>query len=355
MLKLLRPFLAAALPLCAFAMPGLAAGTIPIALQQSVDANGRPLVGALLYTYVVGTVATPQIAFSDTGLTQALPWPLQADANGRLPMFYLADGSVSVRLTDSSGNVLFYYPSMMVVGPSSGGGGGSAVDPTSLVSSGDVKIKYGTGPLTGYVRANGLTIGNVTCGCTERSNADTQTLFIYLWGADSTLSVSGGRGANGLADFTANKQLTLPDMRGRFIGALDDMGTSSAARLSSLMSSTTLGASFSGSLSVLQTNLPAIPPTGLIASPPHSHTLNDPTHTHGVSGGTVGGTTSVGVSAGGIAVPSNDLAIVINSASTGITLSPATITATFTGNNLGSGTPMLVAPPTILMTVYIKL
>ena len=48
------------------------AGTIPIALQQSVDANGSPLSGCLLYIFQVGTTATPQNAFTDFGLTGEL-------------------------------------------------------------------------------------------------------------------------------------------------------------------------------------------------------------------------------------------------------------------------------------------
>src|SRR5262249_49108568 len=59
--------------------------------------------------------------------------------------------------------------------------------------------------------------------------------FTYLWTncPDAHCPVLGGRGASGLADFNANKQLTLPDLRGRICSpvGLDDMGNSAAGRI----------------------------------------------------------------------------------------------------------------------------
>src|SRR6516165_8371627 len=127
-----------------------AQGTLNVALQQqfaftgcsaAANVRGTPLIGGLLYFYQVGTVATRQDSFQDTGLTIPNPWPLQLDANGRVPMFYLSSGSVHVRLTDAGGVVQFDYPSMLVIGPSGGGGGGAAVDPTTIASTGDIKYR----------------------------------------------------------------------------------------------------------------------------------------------------------------------------------------------------------------------
>jgi hypothetical protein len=108
-----RLLLLAVALLCGLVSPVKAQGVIPIALQQVISANGQPLSGALLYVYQAGTVATPQNAFSDPGLTIPLSNPLVADSTGRLPMFYLANGSVHVRLTDSGGVVIFDYPTML--------------------------------------------------------------------------------------------------------------------------------------------------------------------------------------------------------------------------------------------------
>src|SRR5262249_52846509 len=159
------------------------------------------------------------------------PWPLTLDANGRIPALYLADGAVHVRLTDSAGVVQFDYPSILVIGPSSGGGGGGpAVDPTTIAGTGDIKFRPTSEFVTGWVKLNGQTIGSATSGATGRANADTQALFIYLWQncPDAHCPVSSGRGANGLADFSANKQLTLIDLRGRGLAGLDDMGNIAA-------------------------------------------------------------------------------------------------------------------------------
>lgn len=259
-----------------------AAGSIPVALSQQVDANGKPLVGALLYLYVVGTVAQPQLAYQDTGLTLPLPWPVVADANGRLPMFYLADGSVHARLTDSGGSVQFDYPSMLVIGPSGGGGGGSSVDPSTIFSTGDVKFRPTSETLSGWVKLNGLTIGSALSGASGRANADTQNLFVYLWTncTDAHCPVLSGRGGSALADFNANKQITMPDYRGRVIVGLDDMGTSAAGRFTGVPFSgadtaITPGATGGENTHTLtQSELPAVAPTATFTGTPTISLLN---------------------------------------------------------------------------------
>lgn len=210
------------------------AGTLPIALTQQFTATSpaQPMAGALLYFFQAGTVATPQDSFQDFGLTIKNPNPLPADQFGRIPMFYLADGQIHVRLTDASGVVVFDYPTMQVIGPSSGGGGtsGGSVDPTTVASTGDVKFRATSEAITGWVKVNGLTIGSPSSGATQRANADTQNLYVYLWNnfTAAHCPVSGGRGANGLADFSANKTIKLPDWRARVLTGLDDMGSTAA-------------------------------------------------------------------------------------------------------------------------------
>ena len=211
------------------------AGTLPIALTQQSDINGAPLAGALLYIFQVSTVATPQNSFQDFGLSIANPWPLTSDQFGRIPMFYLADGQVHVRLTDASGVVIFDYPSIQVIGPSSGGGGGGggSVDPTTILSTGDVKWRATSETLTGWVKANAQTIGNATSGASQRANSDTQNLFTYLWQNFNNYHcpVGGGRGSTAASDFSAGKTMGLPDLRGRSPFGLDNMGATAAGRL----------------------------------------------------------------------------------------------------------------------------
>jgi hypothetical protein len=278
--NVMRRFLASVLLLC-LAAPSWGAGSIPVALNQQFSAIGAPLVNCQLFTYVVGTVATPQTAFQDTGLSQALPWPVTCDANGRLPMFYLADGSVHVRLTDSSGIVQFDYPSMLVIGPSSGGGGGSTVDPTTIASTGDIKFRPTSEFVSGWVKLNGQTIGSATSGASGRANSDTQNLFVYLWTncTNAHCPVGGGRGATALADFAANKQLTLPDWRARIPVGLDDMGNTPAGILQAknVTSGGGDGVTTPGATGgeAVHTLLLAEAPTGqfTMTDPGHSHTL----------------------------------------------------------------------------------
>lgn len=203
-----------------------------IPLSQQFDNNGELLIGALLYTYAANTT-TPQNMFQDSGLTVLHPWPLPTDVNGRIPMFYLADGSVHVRLTDSGGVIQYDNPSVLVIGPSSGGGGGGGVDPNAIMNTGDLKWRPTSEALAGWVRANGRTVGSATSGATERANADTSALFTWLWTnfSDAICPVSAGRGGSSAADFAANKTIGLIDMRGRGPIGTDDMGAAAASRL----------------------------------------------------------------------------------------------------------------------------
>jgi hypothetical protein len=395
------PLLAALFPIAASAQ-----GTLPLALTQQfsftncatfTNACGTPLIGGLLYFYQVGTVATQQDSFQDTALTIKNPWPLPLDANGRVPTFYLANGSIHVRLTDANGVVQFDVPNQLVIGPSSGGGGGSSVDPTSVASTGDFKWRATGEFITGWVKANAQTIGSATSGATQRANADTQNLFIYEWTIcpNAHCPVLGGRGANALADFNANKQLTLPDCRGRVCGVgLDDMGNTAAGRLFAQNVSsgggdgvTTPNASGGEALHTMSvTELVAHAHSNSLTDPGHIHSnsLTDPGHIHTGSGnvsdpghghnfslsnvlGGGAGNIPVGSNAGvntsngtavnaavtGVTVPSLN----INNHTTGVTINNAGASTGVTINNAsqGSTTPFNVMQPFMLGTWYIKL
>jgi hypothetical protein len=261
------------------------AGTLNIALTQQFDIDGSPLAGAQLFFFQVGTVATLQNSFQDFGLTIVNTNPLIADQFGRIPNFYLADGQIHVRLTDASGVVIFDIPTMQVIGPSSGGGGGGgSIDPTTIFSTGDFKFRPTTETLTGWVKANALTIGSATSGASERANADTQALFTYLWTnfPNSKCPVVGGRGATAAADFSASKQITVPDWRGRGPAGLDDMGGAAAGRL--LNSNVTSGG---GDVvtTPAATGGEANHTLALVEAPSGQFTFNDAAHQHDVGFG----------------------------------------------------------------------
>lgn len=317
--------------------PALAAGTLPLAMAQQVDLNGRPLAGCLVYFYVAGTVASPQNSYSDFGLSLNANPVLQCDQSGRVPMFWLADGLIHVRLTDSAGSPII-DTTMQVLGPSSGGGGGGGgtVDPTTVLSSGDLKVKYGTGPLSGFIRANGLTLGNATSGATERANTDTQALFIYLYGVDSNLVVSGGRTGNALNDYNASKTITLPDWRGRAIAALDDMGNSAAGRLTATYFGT--AATVLGAAGGAESHLLTVP-----EMPSHSHSFTGTQQTWTTNENDIDRGT------GDAQGPNSVRGKSFESAAT------VTITPSGTNSATGGGTAHTTASPAMLATIYIKL
>ncbi len=312
------------------------AGSIGLSLSQQLDSEGKPLAGGLLYFYASGTT-TPQSAYQDTALTIAYSNPIELDAAGRVPAFYLADGAIKIRLTDSGGVTILAADNLLVIGPSSGAFSGSAVDATSVLATGDIKYRYGTGTVSGFVRGNGRTIGSATSGATERANSDAQSLFEYLWTNDANLSVSTGRGATANADWSSNKTITLPDFRGRVLACMDDAGNSAASRLTTAGSSVdgvTLGASGGAQNVVIGTaNVPQL-----------AVTITDPGHVHssGSSGfWTVGG----GTLAGGTTSTLSSVSTTASS-TTGITATANTASANTALNNM---------PPAITCTVYIKL
>lgn len=103
-------------------------------------------------------------------------------------------------------------------------------------TTGDVKPSIQS-TLSGWVLCNGQTIGNASSGANGRANSDCQNLFTLLWNQTANENIpiftSTGafstRGVSASADWSANKRLLLPDLRGRAIIGLDNMGGAGAA------------------------------------------------------------------------------------------------------------------------------
>jgi hypothetical protein len=352
-----RLFLALALAAGLIA-PVHSAGTIPgFSLTQQFDNLGRPLAACQFYTVVAGTTSTPQNAYQDTALTLALPNPQTCDASGRLPQMFVADGLIKIRLTNAVGVTQVVADNILVIGPSGGGGGGGTVDPTTILTTGDLKVSYGTSVLTGFVRGNGRTIGSATSGATERANADTQALFVLLWTNDATLVVSTGRGVSAAADWAANKTIALPDYRGRALAGLDDMGSSAAGRLTAGFfgtAATVLGAAGgteSRTLSLAQL------PTGITAAGSNaisvsgSNTINVTSTINVQQSGSSFAPNVVG--GGANALPTFASSTVSSTGSNFISASGANSIAV-TSNNT-SGAAHATASPMKLATIYLKL
>lgn len=208
----------------------MASSSWPQSRQTVLDSNGELVPGAKLNFYVAGTT-TPLVVYQDSALTTPHPNTIEASASARWPRVYMPYTDYRERARTSAGVLLWDDDGIANPAPPSDGGGDTTPD-ASLVKTGFVKWDFGTGALSGFVRANARTIGNAGSGATERANADTEALYVFLWSrlSDTICPVSTGRGASGAADFASGKTLTLPDLRGRGVFGVDDMGNSAAAR-----------------------------------------------------------------------------------------------------------------------------
>lgn len=174
------------------------------------------------------------------------------------------------------------------------------------------------------VSANGLTVGNASSNATNRANADTYWLFVFLWNncPTCTLFNSGGggvaRGGSANADWAANTAIQTVNMNGGgLIGADSQNGTTTTQ----LVNVPVTSGSRTVPTSILGENLHALT-VGELAT--HNHAITDPGHTHSYN--TPTGSNNYGIST----------AFAFNG-TTG-----ATSGSSFTGitiNNNGSNTP----------------
>lgn len=137
---------------------------------------------------------------------------------------------------------------------------------------------------SGWVRANGTTIGNASSNATQLASSLAAALFSWLWTNFSNTKcqvlTSGGvpttRGATAAADFSANKQITVLDLRGTGVFGVDAMGSSASGRLAGVPVTdggvTTPGSIVGANLqALLQANLPSATLNTAIASGQFSH------------------------------------------------------------------------------------
>ena len=370
-----------------------------------IDQNGNIIPGALASFYEANTDEAMTV-YSDVTLGEINEHsnPVVADGNGRWPLVFFDDVTdidpvtpgvqsrqyYRVRVTDAGGVLLYDDRSVPIIGQSEGGGGGvppPPVDQTALSRTGDVKIALDNSTQGGWVRMNGRTIGKGTSGATERPNDDTQALYSHLWGKtnQTICEVIGGRGANALADFTANKPLTLPDMRGRAPFGIDNMNNAPSGRIAAaymdVETNNTLGAwGGDDEIVLVANNLAAHQHPGAGgndgATPPVAAPLVAAAHTHMMVDDYNGGTENDPLTAakpiaergfisdgGPYKLAGGPAAANIGKTGPAVTVPPVTtgplagtlVVTGNTGSNVTTGTAHENMPPFMLFTFYIKL
>lgn len=232
-------------------------------LGQRFTTTGVPLNGGKAYFYLT-TTTTPENVFDDPALGggNAYSNPVVADSSGFFPELVYLDPSKTYRcVIKTSAGVTISDADPINTAQSGGGIDGADINadsiPGTAFAPGAVNDALGYTPAdevdlnvvqavttaltgmvapfittsapTGWVKANGETIGDGSSGGTSRANADTANLFALIWALDATNfpitdSVGGAstRGANAAADFALHKRLPLPDLRAEFIRGLDD-------------------------------------------------------------------------------------------------------------------------------------
>jgi hypothetical protein len=210
------------------------------------------------------------------------------------------------------------------VDPDSFGQNSWAPDPASVAPGTPIPSFSSTVPVA-YVAANAGTIGNAA---SNAGFAHSSMLLLYrhqwlnfsnaLCPVFTSAGVATTRGASPDADFAANKQLGVIDMRGAALIGVDTMGGAPTTRLAGVP--VTFG-STTQPTSTIGENLHALTVT---ENGPHAHasTLTDPQHTH-VMTGQVGSAQVAGQTGGGFTGVQTPVANSAALASTGITITNA--------------------------------
>ena len=179
--------------------------------------------GAKAYFFEAGTT-TPRTSYADAALTTPHTHPVPADGNGRFPAVFLDYGDYRERIRTAGDTTIWDTDNIPNAAPADPIEGVAA---SAILNTGDVWFSFQDGTRDGTVRCNGKTIGNAASNASERADADTKDLFVFLYPlGDAVAPVSGGRSGNAVADFNANKTITLPDLRGAYPLGLPTMGNS---------------------------------------------------------------------------------------------------------------------------------
>jgi microcystin-dependent protein len=327
----------------------------PLSLTQFFYESGELVRTARLFFYHPSTL-DPITVYQDAGLGVPHDNPISTGGKGRCPPVYVGTEPYRVRVYDVHGALIEEIPLLEGATAPSGSIPGSVLTPDEqqqLLKTGDMITQFANGAArSGFVRANGMLLaapGFAGVGYNiERQSADVEFLFKWLWGqsTNTLLPVIGGRGANSTDDWTANKAITLPDMRGRYLANIDSVGGSTGSAEGNILAGVGFEAGGSDNLAGSKFGAAGYA-LSLAHMPAHSHTIS--TNSSGVTL----------IPPSPAVVPSSMASIV----STGPLSIPLTYTTlqlndpghTHTVGSAGSGSVFQVVPPTMLVSVYIKL
>ena len=379
--------------------------TQPVKLYS--DGNGSPLNNGYIYfgSPNQNPETTPIQMYWDAAGTQPAAQPIRTIAGyisrQGTPANIYATGDFSVTVRDQNKNLLFTLPTSPDLQLAQAVAGGTTAAAIPLADSGNyyspknvesafqqlgplltqiVTALAGTVPTgtvanycgstapTGWVFVDGKSIGDVASGATERANADTVNLYVLEWNSyphsgsgNPGIQDSSGNpttyGTSASNDFSIHKRLLLPDARGRVLACLDNLGGSTASRI------TVAGGNYDGTVmgnsgglenhTLTVTETAAHTHTATVTDPGHIHAITDPGHTHAArlaeSANIVPNSGSGTLYYGDGSSPSTSAAftgISVNSHTTGITVGNA---------NTGGGAAHSILQPTIIFTAIIKL
>ena len=126
----------------------MATGTLtPTPYQTVLDANGNPVSGAKINTYIAGTT-TPVATYTDVGLTVANANPIVADSSGRYVAFLSPGGSYKYVITDSLGAAIRTVDNITAVPSSSASLDVTGIAGETLAAGKSVYLSDGSGGKT---------------------------------------------------------------------------------------------------------------------------------------------------------------------------------------------------------------
>lgn len=331
---------------------------VPIPSQQGVTPGAASFTDGFVPDNFlpVGVGGIPPFGNDFNGVLQAFSqWIQWFNAGGPVAYDATFQGAVSgypKGAVIASGTTLGQFWLSLVDGntsdPDTGGANWSGYSVLGgIATTGDIKVRIDGSVQAGWTRLNGNSVGNGSSNATELADPSALAQFTYVWtnfsNTQCPVLLSTGspttRGVSAAADFAANRQIILPDLRGYSgVWGADTMGSvnGAAGRYANVTFGTgnqnTPGSLFGANTSTLtSTNqLPPYTPSGSISG---SVSLNF----------SQGNTATNGLGAGGI------------SGSVNPTSPSASFSGSFSGNSVGASSPISTAPRGIIGTIYMKL